>query len=95
VLGQAFHSGWQAYANWERLEHFTAMPFGWANAFYLPYSGEYEIEIIFENQQTLDAELVIWALTWISIVTAIIYLAIGKKVMSQVNLLWSRVKKKN
>jgi len=71
VLGQAFHKDWQAYTDGEKLQHISALPFGWANGFYLSQGGEHQVEIVFEKQKGRDIALIIWAVAWSSLVLAI------------------------
>jgi len=74
-LGDTYHPSWSAYDNGE-LKHFSA--FWWGNGFYLENAHNTSVEIEFTRQDVYSIIILIWALSWITLISGIIYLGIRR-----------------
>jgi hypothetical protein len=67
-----YHPLWKAYANGNELQHYVAL--GWANGFLIPATGDYEIIIKFQPQDTRNLLINTWLIAWIVTVSAMLVL---------------------
>jgi hypothetical protein len=67
VLGETYHSDWNAYVNGVKLSHLP-LPFQmyWSNVFFLGKSGQNLVDISFGRQVMRNTLVAFWAVGWAS-----------------------------
>ena len=70
VLSEFFNPSWNAYRKDTRLEHYAA--FSWANAYYLPSDGKFDLRITFERQESRNLMVGFTCVLWVCLLAVLV-----------------------